>query len=219
MDQNQPQGVSPSQRIHEVAFSVNLAFALVALFFLLGPQSATSTLFRMNVAVYRYLHLLPDVRVPKDYYTGGYFAFFLPATALAICVWALLRVLSRSELAHGLLRSVAGITALAASPAWWVWSTYLVGRRDGWSPFAAIQFYELALVLLCATLYLFGKWGVPTWISIIILLLHNGFWFWQFGSAPFFMGYGGPVAPTVSLCAVTTWVLYLQRSRHFHGIT
>lgn len=130
-----------------------------------GHSPQPQPFFRMNVAAYRYLHLylhlLPDVRVPKDSYTGGYFAFFLPAIALTVCIWTLLRLFSRSGLTHRLLRSVGGITALAAGPVWWLLSVYSANRRYGWSPFAAIQ-YELVLILLCAVLYLAGRWAIPT---------------------------------------------------------
>ncbi len=206
------------QYTHEVASAINLAFALVAFFFLLDPKPATSALFQMNVAIYKRLHLLPDLRVPKDYYTGGYFAFFLPAIALAVCSWLMLRLFSRRGLICELLRSVAGIAALVGPPIWWLSSTYAANRRYGWSPFAAIQFYEVVLVLVLAILYLSRNWSIPEWIATVILLVHYGFWFWQFGMYPFFMGYGGPVAPTIGLCAGLTWLLYLGRVRRVQNV-
>lgn len=186
---------------------------MAAFFFLFSARPATSLLFRMEVAVYRYAHILPDlktVRVPKDSYTSGYFAFLVLATALALCIWALLRVLRHARLTSEILRSVAEIVALAAAPVWWFCATYSASRRDGWNPFTAVQFYEVVLVLVCAILYLSGKWPIPEWGSILIVLVHYGFWFWQFGPYPFFMGYGGPVAPAMGLCSTLAWVFYVR---------
>jgi hypothetical protein len=209
MNRNQ----TPLQNLHEVAFSVNLAFALVAFVFLFDFRFATLPLFRMNVAICRYLHLLPNPRVPKDFYTSGYFAFWVPAIVLATCFWALLRRFSQERFVRTwLLRCAAGITALAAPPVWWLCSTYLASRKDGWRPLGAIQFYEVVLVLACAAPYLSGNRPVPQRASIVFLLGHFGFWLWQFGTHPFFMGYGGPVAPTVGLCAGLTWISYILLS-------
>jgi hypothetical protein len=43
----------------------------------------------MDIAISRYLRIIPDLRtvtVPKDEFTGGYFALFLRAAALALCM-------------------------------------------------------------------------------------------------------------------------------------
>jgi hypothetical protein len=215
-------GTSQSLRIqyaHEAASSINLSFALLAFVFLMDPTAVTWGLFRMDGAICRHLGLLPDLKVPKDSFTEGYFAFFLPAIALAACSWVLLRLLARAGIERQLPRSVAGLAALAAAPTWWLCATYAASRRYGWSPFAAIQSYEVVLVLVFATLYLSGKWSVPEWAVLVALMLHYGFWFWQFGRHLFFMGYGGPVAPTVGLCAGVTWVLYLRRAREGLGVS
>jgi len=214
MDDNRSHSLTLDRRLHEAAFSVNLAFALVAYLFLLGPETVTSLLFRMDIVISRQLRLLPEVTPPKDYYTAAYFAFFVPAIALAGCIWALLRLFSKLALMRAVLRSVAGVTALAASPAWWLLSTYSASARYGWTPFAAIQFYELILMLLYVVLYLSRRLAVSAWVSITAFMVHNGFWFWQFGAIPFFMGYGGPVASTVTFVAGVAWVLYLRQLDH-----
>jgi hypothetical protein len=199
--------------LHEVASSINLAFALTAFFFLLGPEPATSALFLMNLAIYRRLNLLPDIRVPKDSYNEGYFAFFVPAVALAVCLWLFLRLFARTRLTRDFLRFVAGIAGFVAASVWWLCSTFASSHRYGWSPFATIQFYEVVLVLVFAILYLSTNWPNAERAGIAILVLHYGFWFWQFGSYPFFMGYGGPIAPATGLCAGLTWVFYLRQPR------
>lgn len=134
---------------HGVLSAVNLGLALMAFFFL-GTNSAISTLFEMDRALSRYLGLLPslhEVPVPKDSFTSGYFAFFLPATALAAFLWFLLLRFAQTRPTLLFLRSFAGIAALAASPAWWLFATYRADVRDAWSPFTAIQFYELLLII------------------------------------------------------------------------
>lgn len=173
----------------------------------------------MDVAIYRHLGFLPDlkpVRVPKDSYTAGYFAFLVPAITVAFCSWFLLRLFSRTQQVRKLLRS-AGIVALIAPPAWWLCATYAASGRYGWNLFAAIQLYEMLLALVFGILYLSGNWPIPDWPAIVILGLHFGFWLWQFGPHPFFVYYGGPIAPAAGLCAGLTWVFYLRRLRRLRG--
>jgi hypothetical protein len=206
------------QYVHEAASATNLAFSLVAFLFLFDFRPATSALFRMNVAIYRRLHLLPDLKVPKDSYTGEYFAFFVPALVLAFCLWLLLRLCCRVEFIREFLRSVAGIAALVAPPVWWLCFTYGANRRYGWTPFAATQFHEVVLVLALAMLYLYRNWPSSEWAAIAVLVLHYGFWFWQFGPHFFFMGYGGPIAPAAGLCAGLAWLLYLGQLRRLQSV-
>jgi hypothetical protein len=87
-----------------------------------------------------------------------------------------------------------------------------LNRRDGWNPFVAIGFYETVLIVSIAVVYLLGKWRIPGLIFLIVLLLHSGFWFWEFGSRFFFGGYAGPLAPTAGLCAGLAWFMYLRHS-------
>jgi hypothetical protein len=190
-----------------------LAFVLVAYLFLAGPPVVTSALFQMNVALYKRLHLLPDVRVPKDYYTQEYFAFFLPAIASAGCLWGLLRLCRRKSITNVLLRSVAGIIALAAAPAWWLCFMYSNSLKDEWITLAAGPLFEVALVLALAMLHLLGHSRTPDSVVAVAITLHFGFWFWQFGRHLFFMGYGGPVAPAAGLSAALTWFYYTRRPR------
>lgn len=204
--------------LHEAASSINLACALAALLFALDLQPAVSALFRMDRVISRYLHLLPDIRVirvPKDEFTEGYFAFFIPAIGLAVCLWLLLRLFSRRGPIREFLRSVSGIVALVALPVWWLCLMYVGERRYGWNPLTAFQFYEVVLVLVSAILYLSRDWTTPDWAVIVIVVLHYGFWFWQFGPRPFFMGYGGPVGAAVGLCAALTWFFYFRQIRRF----
>jgi hypothetical protein len=191
--------------LHEAAFSINLAWTLVAFVFLFDLGPITRPLFGMDRAIYRYRHPLPPgVKFVKDTWTEGYFAFFVPAVALGVCLWLLLRLFSRTGFARETLRTVAGVAALLGPPIWWLSFTYTDEHRYGWSPFTAIQFYEVALVLVFAIIYRSRIQPNSGWV-LIPVLVHYGFWFWQFGPYHYFMGYGGPVAPATGLCASLTW--------------
>jgi hypothetical protein len=193
--------------IHEAFFSLNLAFVIMALVFDYAPRSLISHLNRLESAVNGLLQIRQT-----DFITG-YWAFFLPGIALALCIWLLLRVLSRTQLTAEILRSGAGVAAVSAPPLWWLCTTYMRTQRYGWTPLAAFQFYELALALFCVSMYLYGRWPIPAGGSVLILLLHYAFWFWQFW--PLFgtllRGWGGAGAVTLvaGLCSSLSWVLYL----------
>jgi hypothetical protein len=206
------------QRIHEATLSLNVASVTMAFFWLSNPRPATSLLLRMDIAISRYLRILPDlrtVRFPKDSYIGGYFAFFLPALALALCIWTLLRVFSRARLHRQILESFGGIVALAALPIYWLCATYSSNHRSGWNPFSAIQFYELLVVLICASLYLRSHWHIPMWGSLLVILLHYAFWFQQFDTYYIFRGNGGSITllPIIGLMSALAWILYTSRAR------
>lgn len=185
---------------------MNLSFVVMALVFDDAPESFISHLNRLEFAVNRLLGIRQT-----DFITG-YWEFFLPGIALALCIWVLLRALSHTHLSAEVLRSAAGFAAIGAPPLWWLCATYMRTRRYGWTPFAAIQFYELVLALFCISVYLYGKWSIPALGSLLVLLLHYAFWFWQF--SPLFRtlvrGWGGSVAvtPVVGLCSGLAWILY-----------
>lgn len=192
--------------VHEAFFSMNLAFVLMALVFDYAPESFISHLNRLEFAVNRLL------RIRQTDFITGYWEFFLPGIALALCIWVLLRLLSHTHLTSEVLRSVAGFVAVGAPPMWWLCATYTRTRNYGWTPLAAIQFYELALSLFYIGVYLYSKLNIPAWGNLLILLLHYAFWFWQFW--PLFntlLRGWGPVAvtPVVGLCSGVAWVLYL----------
>ena len=107
---------------------------------------------------------------------------------------------------------MAGMAALVGPPAWWLCAVYRASHRYEWNPLEEVQFYEVLLVFVLGMVYLYRE-PVPAWAAIVIIALHYGFWFLQFGTRLYFMGYGGPVAPTTALCASLTWVFYLRRFR------
>jgi hypothetical protein len=111
---------------HEAAFALNLGLVIVAVFYVVDDSSRwlgliATELDLMDVAISRYLNLgPPTIRLahPKDVITGGYFAFFIPGVAIAVVIWMLLRLFSRTRAVRELLRSVAGFLAVGAAPFW-----------------------------------------------------------------------------------------------------
>ena len=189
---------------HEVLTSLNVASTLVA--FYLVDLDYTSTLFRMDHAVSRYMGLLPPGLL-KDEYTNGYFAFFVPAASLTCLIWLLLRSITRGWLGRAFLQSGAGIAAISAAPAWWIFRTY--GETKGWgSRFWWIQSWELAVVVILGFVYIWGYRKINVLVVSAIIVIHYGFWLSQFGSAVYFCGYGGPFAPTLGLISCVTWLWF-----------
>lgn len=201
-------------RLHELASSLNIAFALTALLFVPHLWPVTTALIRMDVTIHRWLWPLPSgVRVLKDSYTEGYFAFFVPAIAIAICLCVTFHLLSGSALVQRFFKSGAGIIALIGAPVWWLCFTYMGTRRYEWNPLTTIHLYEVLLMLGLSIFYLSARRFIPAWTFMALVTFHYGFWFWQFGLRPYFMGYGGPVGPSIGLAACLTWLLYLQGVR------
>jgi len=222
--------------MHEVFFSLNLGLALMAVFFSVAPSYpslsdfCTIVLHRMDIAISKYLHLLPPQPLhPKDTITGGYFEFFIPGVGLALCLWGPLRLFRRTRLARETLRSVAGVAAVAAVPLAWVWRECLAAHRWWWTPFVTVQVYEVAAALCCVIEYLYGKWPISAWGSVLLLLVHYAFWLWQFRFSFWALdrGWGGSdaITPVVGLFAGLTWAIYVWqkqpptlRSAPFHSV-
>jgi hypothetical protein len=196
---------SSTRYLHEALFSLNISLTIVALVFLYS-RPVTSALFRMDYSIHRFLHLQQT-----DLHYGNW-AFFLPGTALALCIMISLHFARRAPLTREILRSAGGIAALCSLPAYWLCAMYSGNRRYGWNPFHAIQLYEAVLVLLCVVLYLGGEWRVPWWGNLIMILLHYGFWFRQFGTEYLLTAYGGPItlAPIAGLSSTLAWILYVR---------
>lgn len=195
------------QCLHQAATSINVALAMVALL-MVGSYPA-SAFFDMDRVISWRLGLLD----PHHSFTYGYFAFFVPAIPLTVGFFLYLRISVRAKLTRQFLRSGAGLTALVAPPFWLLSYTYAENRRYGWNPFEEFPVYEVLFVLALGITYLTGYWPIPGSTVIIVLLLHYAYWFGQFGRHVFFMGYGGPLAPSAGLFAGLTWVFYLRGLR------
>jgi hypothetical protein len=196
---------SQSQRIrrgHEAATSINIAFVLVAFVMIGGANPIPIFLLDADRVISRRLGLLD----PHVSFTLGYFAFFIPAIVCALCTWCFLRLSAATPFTREFLRSVAGIAAFIGPQAWWLcWSF-----SSGWNPTAEIPTFEV-VVFVVGVWYLFKGRPVPGRSVLLVLLLHYGFWFWQYGRHLYFMGYGGPIGLTVGLCASLIWLLYRRQ--------
>jgi hypothetical protein len=200
------------QLAHEITLCVNLAITVVAFIFLFQPSPVASALLRMDVFLSRSFHIISATSVPKDYFTAGYFAFALPAIALAAGLVILLRAFCPAAFRTRFLISFGGFSAMAALPVYWLSSTYVSTHRYGWSLFRAVQFYELFGASIWLLLLLRRKRPYPFWSNIFAILLHFTFWFRQFGTFHAFSGAWGPILllPVVGLVAALAWALYLR---------
>jgi hypothetical protein len=201
--------------VHEGMFALNLAFATMAMIFLYS-HTLTAQLFRMDASINIFLHL------PQTDLVLGYWALFLPGTALAICIWLLLSWSSHSPVTHELLRSVGGVAAFTALPIYWLFARYESSRRYGLSLLNSIQLYEVIFVLLLLGLYLYlgRNWSVPVWASAGLILLHFGFWFWQFGTLYVFSANATPIAflPIIGFLSAVVWFLYNRARSSIYGL-
>lgn len=200
------------QSAHEITLCVNLAITVVAYLFLFQSSHVVSALLRMDVFLSRSFHIINATSVPKDYFTAGYFAFALPAIALSVGLVILLRAFCPAAFRTGILISFGGFSAMAALPVYWLSSTYVSAHRYGWSPFRAVQFYELFVAFIWLLLLLWRKRPFPFWSNVFAILLHFTFWFQQFGTFHVFSGAWGPIVvlPVVGLIAALAWALYLR---------
>jgi len=199
-----PRTTSTIKPIHEALFSLNLGFAIVASLFVPDPRVFTSALFRLDSAINHALH------IRQTDYATGYFPFFLSATAVAFCVWIVLRR-ADSQFTAWILYSAGGIAALTAAPIFWIIGTYVNSGRYGWTPLHAAEFYELLVATLCTCLYLSGHRRLPAWVGVCLILLHNGFWIRELPPSLTFMGYY-LVASFFMLASSVTWCVFIAQS-------
>lgn len=216
MAENQSFDNTGIQHIHAVAFSINSALVVIAIVLLYVRYGVISRFNQVEFAVNRLLHIRQTDLVL------GYWKFLFPGAALGVCIWISLQLSLRTRFTREVLRSVAGIIALCAPPAYWLCAAYAASQRYGWSPFHAVQLYEVALILIFASLYVCGKWPLPEWAGVVIVLAHYGFWFWQFWPQLLgaLEGYGGApgLISLTDFFAVLSWMLYIRlvdgRSSH-----
>ena len=200
----------------EFFVSLNIALAVIWEKSTLSPFSLEMHLqYRIN----GYLHLHPHSNV------GGFMVMFGLALGLALCIVLVLRLLSGTLVVKEFLRSFAGIISLIAMPASWLYVNYALEHLP--IPAApGIQelslywpLFESAVAVVCAMLFLYGKWPIPPWGSIVLLGLHWCFWGWRlFG--PFF--WARPpflIFPIVGFCSSLIWGLYVssQPAPILHG--
>jgi hypothetical protein len=189
----------------ELLFSANTGLAAISLLFC-ASFSAELPFIHLEV----YLNQALGIR--QTDYIRGYFTIWIPSLITAVCIWSLLRLLSRLPFTKSFLCSIAGLIILL-SPTAMVTCGY---ERNRWSlewPYKTV-WGEAMLAIIC--FFLFLKW--PSWTSWRIWMLaflgHCIFWYWFMngGFNPLnweISGYAGPAAMVLGFCALLIWSVYL----------
>jgi hypothetical protein len=188
--------------LHEVLFSLNVAFASMTIMSATSPH-VTRIFSRMESSTNLFLG------IRQTDYIRGYFAILIPSLILALALWAALRLSRRTRLTREILRSVAGIVALFALPAFWFYAFQSYGWPFGW-PYREAPF-ELSAALVCVWLFLKGKWPARWWLGVLFLVGHYTFFWIRIGGNYAMPNYAGPIAPILSFSSAVAWAFYIRR--------
>jgi hypothetical protein len=201
----------------ETLFSINTGFAAISVLFCACFTTALPFLY-LEV----YLNHLLGIR--QTDLIRGYFATWIPALILAVCIWTLVRFLSRPRLPRWAL-PLSGVTILLCPAA--IWTCML--EPNGWSlqwPYKTV-WGETSLALICLLLFLKVSRTSSRWIGVSAFLGHCVFWYWFEGDGfrsinslnweiP---GYQGAAGMVLGFCSLLTWGLYVYGLRkHSLGI-
>lgn len=232
---------------HEVMFSLNIASAIgysVLLYVLLNqvvwpvqPSDSTYYFFRSAFRLSDFLHF-PSIEpvsvqtVARQFPSpwsqrGEELLVFITVLSLAATVFLFVRLAARSSMGHRFFTYVAGLTALFALPAGylfvsaltWRWSRlHFASLPDGAWHTAQLEIFVVELLGVMALLFVYAK--RPTSIRMIGILaaLHSAFWLWVFWPSPAIgLALRTLYAPYILLapfpCTAAAWLLYLQASR------
>lgn len=204
-DGRQPRTTRALRSIHKILFSINVGIWIMAAVLLYGSRLLLGTLIQLETTVHHLFHMR------QSDFIEMHIALFFPALVLAGLVWRGLRSLSKS-IAFEMLRSVAGVLALAMTPIWWLAERYAVDRQYGWNPFQALQLYEMVIIIIWVFLFSLGKWPRAFWVNLCIFLAHSSFWIWECGPCRLYIS-NWQIAPFVGFCSGLAWILYLEKFR------
>jgi hypothetical protein len=191
-----------SRHLHEILFSLSIAFLGVSLLFIAVPGTG-DPFSRLEVRINLFLH------VRQTDFIRGYLACAIPSAILALCIVMMLQLSSGTRLTKELLRSVSGVMLLLGPPVFWFCYYQVVGWPFGW-PYRWAPF-ELTVVVVCVALYLRDKWTFPAWVGVSLLLAHYVFWYWTPSTNPGLANYAGPIAPILGFCSALAWGMYVAR--------
>ncbi len=212
MQNNHPIPVVYIRYAHEFLFSLNVA--LVAK--LEGNQEPNrlfsffdSGEISLQSKINGFLHLHPHHAV------GANTAFLILALGMALCIFLVLRIASRTRVTEQLVRTAAGIVSLLVLPIAWLSVTNLLGAASGLpNPSHPLLWLELLIVTVCAVLYLDARWPFPQWFGLLLLAVHFGFWNWIVSGGQYFWRDPFRLAfPLAGFAATVLWALYVANSR------
>jgi len=193
--------------IHEILLSANLALLGITVIFAFAPN-VMAPFLRIDASINR------SFGIRQTDFVRGYFAIIISTALLALLIWGLLRLSSRTWLTNVILRSASGIAVLLAIPALWFWANQQHGWPYGW-PYRGVP-VELALVLLYLVWFLSGKRSIPGWYGLLLLVVHYAFWFWIYGSA-YLATYIGPAGTILGFGSMVAWGIYVNETRRAGG--
>lgn len=189
--------------VHEIMFSINIAFTSVSLLFLAWP-TLSRPFINMEVATNRLLQIRQTDLI------RGYFEFGIASTILAFCCWLALRLSSTTRLTSEILQSVAGIATILALPVFWFYVSQQGGWSLGWRD--ATWLVEVAVALLCVLLFLYQRFPVQGWLCVLLVMGHYAFWFWIRENI-FLASSAGPIAPIIGFFSTLAWGVYVKSLR------
>ncbi len=192
----------------EALFSLYLGYLVIVV---VTAESSTvdSAFTRLDFHINAFLHIRQtDFVIP-------YWALWVPAVAVALLIWLVLRVSARTRFTQGLLRSVAGIIIIVAPLTCCIYGAlrFPDGMRwpRGW--LQALSPVEMAAAVICALRFLSGRWKRPFWVAVLLLAAHYRFWFYfgVFGHPFNYLYLPANFSVPLNFCAAVTWVAYVRR--------
>jgi|SRR5271163_1718269 len=199
---NEAVSLNVVRQTFELLFSLNLSFAIVSIVDL-EAHPVLSPFFSLEFSINKLLH------IRQTDFIRGYIAFTASTVALALCFWLALRLSAGVTITKRILRSLAGPVLLVAPSSFWLYLYQKQGWPFGW-PYRWAPL-ELALALVCAWLYIGGRWRFPIWFGVLLLGAHYAYWFWIFGGNYFASNYSGPAAPILGFSSALAWAIYVRR--------
>jgi hypothetical protein len=175
---------------HEALFSLSIALAIV---FAITVTTTQSFLLKWKIEVNVFFRLNPHHEL------GGYAVIAISTATVALCLFAVLRILAKSFLAKKILGPIAGVVSVTVAPV----LIFYVNRQYGW------LFFEAAL---CAA-FVLGRYyitvRIPNWVGVCVLASHSLLWLWTF-TQQFFESVI-LVVPLAGLFSGIIWLFYISR--------
>jgi hypothetical protein len=190
--------------VHELLFSLNIAFLAISLIFLLVPELSYRSI-SWEISSNRLLQIRQTDLI------RGYFEYGIPSIILASCICIVLHLSSPFRLTREVLRSVAGLILIICPPVFWVCYYQVIGWPIRW-PYRGAPI-EIALAIVCMVGYLLHKWKAVLWFKILLLAGHYGFWWWMPSSNPTRADYAGPIGPILGVCSAVAWAVYSEKAK------